>query len=221
MIRSKSLLIATLLGIGAAGCAPVVDQISAASNPSLYSVHQPVVQRTDYVFDVSAGGGEISSSEQARLDAWFASIGLRYGDTVTVDEPAGYENARARADVANVAARYGLLLADGPPVTAGAVQPGALRVIASRATASVPGCPVWNNLDITPVNATSSNFGCATNSNLAAMVANPNDLVVGQDGSGADSARTASRAIRVYRERQPSGSQGLQQTSTRQQGGNQ
>lgn len=220
MIRTKNLLLATLLGVGTAGCAPVVDQISAASNPSLYSVHQPVVQRTDYVFDVSTGGGEISSSEQTRLDSWFASINLRYGDTITIDQPEGYENARARADIANVASRYGLLLGDGPPMTAGNIQPGTVRVIASRATASVPGCPVWNNLDIAPVNTTSSNYGCATNSNLAAMVANPNDLIVGQDGSGANSARTASRAIRVYRERQPTGTQGIQQNSTTQ-GGNQ
>lgn len=216
MTRTKSLLTISLLAIGAAGCAPTIHQVSAVSNPTLYSQHQPVVQRTDFAFDVAAGGDGLSTAEQGRLDAWFASIDLRYGDTVTIDEPAGYENARARADVANVAGRYGLLLSDGPPVTAGTVQAGTLRVIASRATASVPGCPNWGNqLDNTPVNTTSANFGCATNSNLAAMIANPNDLVAGQDGTGTDSARTATRAIRVYRERAPTGSQPLQSTSTR------
>jgi pilus assembly protein CpaD len=61
---------------------------------------------------------------------------------------------------------------------------------------------------------TSSNFGCATNSNLAAMIANPEDLIVGQDTSGADSASTAGRAIRVYRSRTPSGTQPLPSTTT-------
>ncbi|MDQ8755393.1 CpaD family pilus assembly lipoprotein [Sphingosinicella sp. LHD-64] len=214
MVRSKHALAATLLGIGATGCTPVQDHVSALNNPTLYSVHQPVVQRTDYVFDASAGDGGLSLPEQARLDAWFASIHLRYGDTVTIDEAAGYESVRARDDISNVAGRYGLLLGDGAPVTAGAVQPGTVRVIASRASASVSGCPVWNNLDIAPVSTTSSNFGCATNSNLAGMVANPDDLVAGQDGSVASGSRTAARAIRVYRERQPTGTQGLQQTST-------
>jgi pilus assembly protein CpaD len=86
-------------------------------------------------------------------------------------------------------------------------------VIASRATASVPGCPVWSGRDIAPLNNTSSNYGCATNSNLAAMVANPNDLIQGQDGT-VSGASTAGRAIRTYREVQPTGRQGLQQTTT-------
>ena len=33
------------------------------------------------------------------------------------------------------------------------------------------------------------------------MIANPDDLVLGQDGSAHGSAATAGRAIRVYRER--------------------
>ena len=61
---------------------------------------------------------------------------------------------------------------------------------------------------------TSPNFGCATNSNLAAMIANPEDLVLGADGSGNGSATTASRAIRTYRTRQPTGNQPLPSTTT-------
>ncbi|MGZ8360941.1 MAG: CpaD family pilus assembly protein, partial [Allosphingosinicella sp.] len=189
-------------------------QLEALNNPSLYSVHQPVVQRTDFVFDVATGPGGVPATEQARLNAWFVSIDLDYGDTITVDEPVGYESAEARSDVASVAGRYGLLLGDGSPMTAGQVQPGTIRIIASRATASVPGCPAWNGDNIAPVNNTSPNYGCATNSNLAAMIANPDDLVVGQDGSGLSNAGTASRAIRVYRERTPTGQQPLPATST-------
>ena len=97
---------------------------------------------------------------------------------------------------------------------AGAIPPGIVRVIASRATASVPNCPDWGD-KLAPSVATSPNFGCATNSNLAAMIADPNDLVLGQQGNSSTSAATANRAVRVYRERQPSGSQTLQSPSTR------
>jgi len=45
------------------------------------------------------------------------------------------------------------------------------------------------------------------------MIANPNDLVQGQDGT-ANGAATATRAIRSYRTVVPSGQGGLQQTST-------
>ncbi len=220
MSRTTTFAAALLLGLGAAACAPTTGPLTAASNPSVYSVHQPVVQRTDFVLDVASAGNGIPAAELDRLDGWFASIGLRYGDTVSIDEGAGYGAPNARADVARVAARYGLLVADAAPVTAGAVPGGSVRVIASRATANVPGCPNWDatgNGILSP-QGTSSNFGCAMNSNLAAMVANPDDLVAGRDASANGTGRTASRAIRVYRDGQPTGTQGLQQTSTSERG---
>ena len=214
MSRIHTIAAVAALGISTGACAPTPQpHLAAANNPSVYSVHQPVVQRTDYVLDVAAGVEGISAAERARLDAWFNSIELRYGDSVTIDESRGYESAAARRDIALVAAQHGLLLSDGAPLTPGAVPPGTVRVIASRTTASVPGCPVWASKDIAPQSNTSSNFGCATNSNLAAMIADPNDLIHGRDGS-VSGASTALRAIRTYREGQPTGRQGLQQTST-------
>ena len=53
------------------------------------------------------------------------------------------------------------------------------------------------------------------NSNLAAMIANPDDLVRGQEGSSRDSAIVAGRAIRIYRDRVPTGSQPLPSATTR------
>jgi pilus assembly protein CpaD len=99
------------------------------------------------------------------------------------------------------------------PLPAGAVPPGTVRVVASRSTASVPGCPNWAPAEIAATGNTSSNYGCATNSNLAAMIANPNDLVQGQDGS-AQGAATATRAINSYRKVEPTGQEGLMQSST-------
>ena len=48
------------------------------------------------------------------------------------------------------------------------------------------------------------------------MIANPEDLILGQDASTSGSATTATRAIRTYRERQPTGRQGLPAASTTQ-----
>lgn len=222
MSRLTTFAAVSVLGLGAAACAPTTGPLTAASNPSVYSVHQPVVQRTDFVLDVATAANGVSAAELDRLDGWFRSIGLRYGDNVSLDEGSGYAAPNARADVARVAARYGLLLADGAPVTAGAVPAGTIRVVASRSSAHVPNCPDWDpsgNGMLAP-QGLSSNYGCALNSNLAAMIANPDDLVVGRDASANGTGRTASRAIRVYRDGQPTGTQGLQQTSTTQ-GGNQ
>lgn len=215
MARSRSLAALLILGVAAAGCTGSGPQV----NTSLYSVNQPVVQRTDFVIDLATTGGGIAVQEQARLASWFQSLQLGYGDRVAIDEPRGYEDPQARQAVAAVAGAHGLLLADGAPLTAGAVQPGSIRVVVSRTTASVPNCPQWADVYETGPLQTSANYGCAVNGNLAAMVADPNDLVLGQSGMAGGDPATASRAIRVYRNATPTGSQGLPATSTRQ-GGN-
>ena len=216
MSRLKTFAAVAALGLGASACAPTNEPLSAANNPSVYSVHQPVVQRTDFVLDLSSGGGNLSPQERQRLDAWLVSIGAGYGDSLYIDEPAGYPNVAVRDDIARVAADYGLALGEGAPVLNGEVPPGTIRVIASRSTASVPNCPDWSENGSDPASAelTSSNFGCAMNSNLAAMVAHPDDLIVGRDGTSAGSGTTATRAVGTYRRAQPTGSQPLPSTST-------
>jgi pilus assembly protein CpaD len=212
-MRSLHLVLTLSACVAAAGCAPVGAPLSRQHNPSVYSVHQPVVQRTDYVLDLAAGGG-LPQAERARLDGWFASLQLRYGDRIWVDE-GPYADPRTRGDVAAVAAPYGLLLSDGAPVTGGTMQPGSVRVIVSRMSANVPGCPSWDDAGSPggPL-STHGNYGCATNTNLAAMIADPNDLVLGQaDASGTDAA-TASKAVKAYRDRVPSGASGKVQAES-------
>jgi pilus assembly protein CpaD len=214
MAPSKS--IAALLLIGAAISvvpAEAKKRKPEPGNRSLYSIHQPVVERTDFALDLNTQGDGLSAVERGRLHAWFASLGLGYGDRVWIDEP--YGPTQAREDVARVAAEWGLLLRDGAPVTNGAVQPGSVRVIVSRSTASVPSCPKWTGKG--GVNSLSPNYGCATNSNLAAMIADPSDLVLGQDGSATSDAANAAKAIKVYREAAPTGQKGLTEASS---GGN-
>jgi pilus assembly protein CpaD len=219
MSRLMTFTALAAFGLTVGGCAtPQTNALSAGNNPSLNSVHQPVVQRTDFVLDLQTSGDRVPATELRRLQAWFVSIGIGYGDTISVDQAEGYGPSGARADVARVAGVHGLLLAEGAPITAGEVPPGSIRVIASRSTASVPGCPYWaaSTNGAAPQQNTSSNYGCSVNSNLAAMIANPEDLVHGRDGVGNGSALTAGRAIRTYREGQPTGRQGLAAPTTRQ-----
>ncbi len=195
---------AALPGIAATAAEP----LSQHRNNSLYSVNQPVVERTDYVFDVAGGGGGLAPGELGRLDGWFASLGLQYGDRVAVDESRGTTDPRARADIAALAGRYGMLLSDGAPVTTGAVQTGTLRVIVSRSFAYVPGCPQWDPQEIGARVSVSPNLGCASNSNLAAMIADPNDLVLGRNGSVDNRGVVTNRAMKAYRNLVPTGISG-------------
>ena len=209
MNRTTSIVTLIALGAAVSGCGAGGGRIESASNRSLDSVNQPVVQRTDYALDLSGSPEGLAPAEHGRLRGWFESLGLGYGDRVWVDEPG---HSRSRLDIARVAAEFGLLLSEGAPVTAGAVQPGAVRVIVSRSDASVPGCPNWERQG---PSQTSAGYGCAVNSNWAAMVADPSDLVLGQSGSGNGNAATAAKAIKVYRDTAPTGSSGLTAPSSK------
>jgi pilus assembly protein CpaD len=184
-MRKLHLLPLAALAISLSAC-------GGTSNRGLESVHQPVVSRTDYVYDVNDGFGSESSR---RLVDWFDSLNLRYGDRVAVDDPSN--SSVNRAAVAAVASRYGLILQDAAPVTRGEVAPGMFRVVVSRSKAEVPGCPDWSRSSIGEFNGdTPSNFGCATNANLAAMVANPEDLVSGHRSDSVTDNAISGSAIR-------------------------
>ena len=56
---------------------------------------------------------------------------------------------------------------------------------------------------------------CSVNSNIAAMVANPEDLLHGRENGGLADTWTAARAIEMYRTTPPTGSRGLQAIDTK------
>jgi len=168
-------------------------------NRGLESVHQPVVSRADYAIDLGTSGGGLAHGERQRLTGWMNSMNLGYGDRVAIDDPAG-TGGGVRDDVAGVVAGYGLLLSDDTPVTTAPVTPGTVRVVVSRMRADVPGCPDFTRNSSNEFDSnTSSNQGCATNSNLAAMVARPEDLVRGRQGSASIDPATSTKAIEAFR----------------------
>lgn len=180
-------------------------------NRGLESVHQPIVQRTDYVIDVATAGTRLAPGEQERLDGWFRSIELSYGDRVALDGASG----AAERDVAALLGRRGLGLTGTAPMTAGEIAPGAVRVVVSRASASVPGCPDWRRPAAPEFSgSTMSNYGCAANAALASMVADPMDLVQGRGSGTPTDPLVSSRAIDTYRTLPPTSVRGIKVETT-------
>jgi pilus assembly protein CpaD len=177
--------------------------------------HQPVIARSDFVFDVAGGGdGALAAAEARRLSAWFDALDLRYGDHVTLAGAKGFGAAGLRTGVGEIVARYGLLPEGDAPVAAGEPPAGSLRIVISRSTAAVPGCPSWRDHSQTDfAGGLGDNYGCATARNLAAMVADPQDLASGRTTHSDLRTTTANRAIQVYRDKEPSGAGGLQAMS--------
>lgn len=205
-MRSKLLIVALGSALMACNTPDMPDKGVAA-------VNIPVVTSADYVFDASAPNGALAPGETDRLNGWFQGLSVGYGDTIYVD---GADGEAARGQVAAIAGQYGMAVSAGAPVTLGMVQPGAVRVVVSRRRATVPYCPNWSvpsepNFD----NRNSSNYGCGVNSNLAAMIANPEDLIHGREGSGVGDTKTAAKAVQYYRTAPPTGSKGLEDISTK------
>ena len=176
-------LAALALTLGACG---------GTENRGLESVHQAVVSRTNYTYDVPDGMGPRNVTD---VQAWVESLSVGYGDRISVDNPTG--NTLNQANVASIAARYGLIVDSNAPVTNGAIPAGMFRVVLTRAKAEVPGCPDWSRSSIGNFKSDApSNYGCATNASLAAMIANPDDLVSGEHAETFSDNSRGTNAIR-------------------------
>lgn len=192
MIRK---LIPVLLASAVAGC---MTPGAPLASRGVEAVNQPVLNRSIFNVDLAAPGGVLAPAEAARLDGWFRSLDLGYGDSIYVD---GAYADTARTQVAEIAGNYGMMVLPAAPVTAGAVAPDMVRVVVSRTRAEVPNCPNWSvpsqpNFE----NTTMSNFGCSVNSGLAMQVANPEDLFHGRQGPATVDAIAGAKAIQMYRD---------------------
>ena len=189
-MQKVTFLIAASLGLAGCGTLP--------TNTSMYSVHQPVVERTNYTIDLASDGDGIAVADQKRLNEWLDVLDLRYGDRISIDSDDGNGNEDAARDVRAAAAERGIMVTQGAPATPGIIAPGNIRVVVTRSQASVPSCPD-HRTDGQNFNAgNNSNYGCAINSNLAAMVADPEDLVRGRDNKRLDS-NSSKAAVNAYK----------------------
>ena len=163
-------------------------------NPHAAEVRQEVL-----TLDLITSGGGLAPGEADRAADWLAANSFGYGDRVALDDGTGSGGEGVRRDVSVLVGRYGLVLSDAVPVTPGAVPPGTTRLVVLRAQAVVDGCPDWGSSAIIPQKRL-GNHGCASASNLAAMIADPNDLLTGKSAPDTGSAAaTAVKAINAQR----------------------
>lgn len=208
--RAASSALAISLGLGLAACGSTG---SGGNNYSLNSARQPVVERSNFVLDLQTAPGGLGALEQSRLNDWFETLDLGYGDRVALDT--AVNNPAVQEDVAAVAGRFGILVSDGAPVTQGYVDPGMVRVVVTRSTAHVPGCPDWSEgFGFQRGNFTSDGYGCAVNGNMAAMIADPEHLLEGAEGTGETVVMSSNRAIETFRNQEPTSAGGLPSVSS-------
>jgi pilus assembly protein CpaD len=123
-----------------------------------------VVERSNFTLDLTATRPACRFPSSSASQDWFDSLGLKYGDRIALDGADG--NDAAREDVAAIAARHGLLLADGPR-SLGICPAGRDPRGGDPHVAAVPGAPTGRTTLRTISRTPRRRFGCAINSNFA------------------------------------------------------
>jgi pilus assembly protein CpaD len=179
------------LAAAAAGCTTTARDTTASVVPDYRSRHPISLRegkRTLTLF-VGAGRGGLTPTQRAEVLAFAHSWQRDATAGVTIDRPVGGPNERASLDtlkeVLSIAAQAGI-----PnhgigirPYRGGADPIAPLRLSYPQVTATAGPCGVWPD-DLGPSYDTKHyenqqyyNFGCATQRNLASMVAEPHDLI--------------------------------------------
>jgi pilus assembly protein CpaD len=196
----RRLKAALVLRVGfAVGCAAMVcgcntDQrmTGAPEVPSDYRLRHPIsITEKDHTLQlfIGANRGSLTPAQRAEVLAFGQTWKDRATGGVIIDLPVGSSNQRSAAD--SLREIESILAATGVPPNGMAVRNyavaagtlGTVRISYPRIAAQAGPCGIWPK-DIGPSwnrdyfeNQPPWNFGCATQRNLAAMVADPADLV--------------------------------------------
>jgi pilus assembly protein CpaD len=184
------------LGLTFAGCAPQTSQWSPVEAPRENKI---TLVRLDHQVQFRPNEDRLNPAEAARLAAFIRDRNVGYGDQILLLGGDGPLAQRRQEAVATVFARGGLRVFRDVQIEGVTPAPNELRVLVSRHVITGPRCPNWSKrADDDFGNTQSSNIGCATETNLGLMVANPSDLVAGQPLSPADGELSAFR-VESYR----------------------
>lgn len=184
-----------------AGCNP--NPNPELTGPAPLSVQAPPkriqVQLASFDHEIffARGAKGLTSAQVAGLVHFLNANEIGEGDSVTVEVAGGSPLTAARK--AAVMGELKQLGIDAASRKDAKLAVDAVRVHADHAVATAPACPDWSKPEADePDNTTSSNLGCATESNLAAMIANPADLVKPKASAIADGGVLAN-GVELYR----------------------
>jgi pilus assembly protein CpaD len=195
--RKAGLAVRTALVFGCAlfvcACNTTDQQVAAVPDvPTDYRLRHPItISEVDQTLEIFVGSsrGDLNGSQRAQVLAFAQTWKRDATGGVIVDLPVGTSNERAAAAAAR--GIRSILVSTGVPpdglVVRGYHPPGAalaaIRISYPKIAAQAGPCGLWP-ADIGPSwgrdhfeNQPAWNAGCASQRNLAAMVANPADLV--------------------------------------------
>ncbi len=156
--------------------------------------------------DADVTTSDISNVDKSRLQAFANSYLTNGHGPLTVTAPSGagndHNDHEAAADIRKALNDAGVPWSSiqGATFRTGDVRNDEIILSFTRFVATASPCGVWTNMREREYrNLRTPNMGCATMNNLAAMVADPHDLVAPADTSPRD-GESVVRSIELYRE---------------------
>jgi pilus assembly protein CpaD len=208
-MRISPLLLSTLVLL--AGCAGYpADYTTDWTIDEAPKALQVNISRRAYEVRFAPGAASLGPAEVARLARFVADGGILPQDRIALEQADSLgKMARQRRDALLKALR-----AQGVGASVSTAAPSKIgrdRVVLEieRAVITPPSCPDWSKPPIDYSGQVASNFGCATASNLAGMIADPADLLRGNPVARSDGA-TAAGAIDAFHDHQGWGAPGGQ-----------
>jgi pilus assembly protein CpaD len=182
-----------------AGCAPYVTEWSPDDAPKTLQVD---VARHTYAVQFAPGAATLGAAEATRLAHFVQAGGILPQDRIAIAAADPATKLAERRRNALLAALHG----QGVGASAAAAslpKIGQDRVVLEieHAVVTPPECPNWSKPPIDYSAQVSSNFGCATATNLAQMIADPADLLHGNPNAPGDPGEAAG-AVQAYRSQQ-------------------
>lgn len=169
---------------------------------------------------VVPGQPGVTPSDRAQIEAFAASYRQRGHGPLTISTPSGSPNAGAAtvalSDVRDLLKENGVTAGDlayTPYRASGGDASAPLILSFKRYVARPTACGNWSqDAAFNPSNGILPNHGCATQNNLAAMVANPADLLGPRTMGPADPGRR-NTVLEKYRAGEPTATERNQQDS--------
>lgn len=193
------------------------DVVVTSSVPRDYRARHPiVVQEADRTVEIFVGHarGGLTAPQRAEVMAFANSWNREGTGGIIIDIPDGTANARAAGDTLREI--QSMFSAVGIPARAVTTRPyrprdparmATIKLNYPKITADAGPCGIWPD-DLGPAskdyleNRPWSNYGCAYQRNMAAMVDNPSDLVQPRPETPAYSARR-NTVFEKYRKGEP------------------
>ena len=187
------LLAASLMVLSLTACRGDQDgRVVGYAEPYEYEKKHPINVTTDATqLDIVVAGRShgLNSIQRAQVDEFLGQWRHEGTGKVTIAAPSGSANEgaayQAAAEIRDLAREKGI---PGHAVVFAAYNAGGgkppVKISFLRYVAEGPACGDWSkNLAEDPQNVNYPDYGCSTQHNLAAMIANPRDLIEMRDST--------------------------------------